>query len=373
MTASTLHANAGLRVAGEGFIRRTNLGSEQPVIGPLAMEYIGATAQADRTTVADTRRATRGAPIAAVIDVKEPKGKLVILGASRKVLAMMLLGSEVSVSQSGGSASGESHTYSADYGIQLDHENVSDVIVYPGAAATLDTGVVLSNNALTWTAKTPGTDGNSITIAVIDPTGNNVALSVAVTGTDIVVTCATDGSSAITSTAAQVKAAIEASAAASALVSVAHKSTSTGAAAVVAVAETHLSGGSVTGTPYTVDTDYVVQDSLEGIIRPVAGGGMGASGTCFVSYSYGAITGSGVKLGGDATVEADVKFAATNDLVSDDGTTGAAVRIHMPRALLTPTGEVNFAGKDPVKVEFDVVPLPPATGDAFTITWPNYA
>ncbi|BCS54553.1 hypothetical protein [Geobacter sp. SVR] len=109
-------------------------------------------------------------------------------------------------------------------------------------AASLATGVVANNNALTLTAKKAGADGNDITITLIDPPGNNVALSVDVVGRDINVTLATDGASAITSTAALVKAAIEASSAAD-LVTVAHTGASTGAAAVVAVAPTNLAGG----------------------------------------------------------------------------------------------------------------------------------
>lgn len=109
-------------------------------------------------------------------------------------------------------------------------------------AASLATGVVANNNALTFTAKKAGLVGNDITLTMIDPAGNNVALSVDVVGRDINVTCATDGASAIASTAAEIKAAVEASAAAD-LVTVANTGASTGAALVVAVAKTDLAGG----------------------------------------------------------------------------------------------------------------------------------
>lgn len=109
-------------------------------------------------------------------------------------------------------------------------------------AASLATGVVGNNNALTFTAKEAGAVGNDISIQLIDPAGNNGALSVDVVGRDILVTCATDGASAIASTAAQIKAAIEASPAAD-LVTVANTGASTGAALVVAVAKTDLAGG----------------------------------------------------------------------------------------------------------------------------------
>lgn len=109
-------------------------------------------------------------------------------------------------------------------------------------AATLATGVVANNNAITWTAKAAGTVGNDISLTLTDPPGNNAALAVDVVGRDIQVTLATDGASAITTTAAQLIAAIEASPAAD-LVTVANTGASTGAAAVVAVAKTELAGG----------------------------------------------------------------------------------------------------------------------------------
>jgi hypothetical protein len=126
-------------------------------------------------------------------------------------------------------------------------------------AASLATGVVANNNALTFTAKQAGAVGNDISIQLIDPPGNNVALSVDVVGRDILVTCATDGASAIASTAAQIKAAIEASPAAD-LVTVAHTGASTGAALVTAVNKTDLAGGadaSVGRTLLVVSKDAV--------------------------------------------------------------------------------------------------------------------
>jgi hypothetical protein len=111
-----------------------------------------------------------------------------------------------------------------------------------GTKASLATGVVANNNALTFSAVKYGTAEHDISIQLIDPPGNNVALSVDVVGRDILITCATDGASAITSTAAQVKAAVEASPAAD-LVTVANTGASTGAGVVVAVNKTDLAGG----------------------------------------------------------------------------------------------------------------------------------
>ena len=110
-------------------------------------------------------------------------------------------------------------------------------------AATLATGVVGNNNAITWTARDKGSVGNNYTVTMVDPPGNNAALGVVVNGNDITVNLATDGASAVTSTAAQVIAAIQASAAANALVTVANTGASTGAGVVTAVAQTHLADG----------------------------------------------------------------------------------------------------------------------------------
>lgn len=109
-------------------------------------------------------------------------------------------------------------------------------------AALLVTGVVANNNAILFTAKKAGLVGNDISVTMIDPAGNNGALSVDVVGRDIVVTLATDGVSAIASTAADVIAAIAASSAAD-LVTAANSGASTGAALVVAVAKTDLAAG----------------------------------------------------------------------------------------------------------------------------------
>lgn len=114
----------------------------------------------------------------------------------------------------------------------------------PAAAvsASLATGVVANNNAITFTAKAAGVVGNDISLTMVDPAGNNGALSVDVIGRDIIVTLATDGVSAIASTAADVIAAVIASAAGD-LVIPANTGVSTGAALVVAVAKTDLAGG----------------------------------------------------------------------------------------------------------------------------------
>lgn len=124
----------------------------------------------------------------------------------------------------------------------------------PGAddvAATLATGIVASNNALTYTAKTNGLAGNAITINYV-VAGNTTPLTVTVTGTAIRVNVATSAAGVATSTAAQVKTAIEANVPANALVAVTHTGASTGAGVVTALAVTPLTGGVESEFPFNV-------------------------------------------------------------------------------------------------------------------------
>ena len=116
--------------------------------------------------------------------------------------------------------------------------------VFSKARAALTTVMAGLNNDLIFRAATPGAAGNSITIQLVDPPGNNVALSVAVVGTVITVTLATDGTSTITSTAAQVRALINAAAGARSLVYAVLASGNDGTGLVTALAATPLTGGS---------------------------------------------------------------------------------------------------------------------------------
>lgn len=109
--------------------------------------------------------------------------------------------------------------------------------------ASAATGVVASNNALTWTSNLDGVLGNKISIRLVNPNANSQALAVSVVDQAISVSLATNGSGAITTTAAQLKTAIEANAAADALVTLANTGASTGAGVVAALATTFLAGG----------------------------------------------------------------------------------------------------------------------------------
>lgn len=108
------------------------------------------------------------------------------------------------------------------------------------------------DNGLTFTARSYGADGNSIRVTYVDPGAASQSLSVAVAGTSIVVSLATDGDALITSTAADILAAIEAKQAAANLVSVAIMTSDSGVAddgtgTVTAMTATALTNGIGTG------------------------------------------------------------------------------------------------------------------------------
>jgi phage tail sheath protein FI len=109
--------------------------------------------------------------------------------------------------------------------------------------ATLQTGVVANNNALTVTSKLAGELGNSSSLRLVNPGTNSATLSVSVSGRDVTVNLATNASGVITTTAAQVKTAIESNASAHALLLVANTGASTGAGVVTALRRAALTGG----------------------------------------------------------------------------------------------------------------------------------
>lgn len=111
-----------------------------------------------------------------------------------------------------------------------------------GTAASLTTACAGANNDITYTAVTPGTGGNAVTIAYV-VAGNNTVLSVAVVSSAITVNVATSGGGAATSTAAQVLAAVQASAPATALVSAALAAANDGTGVVAAFGAANLTGG----------------------------------------------------------------------------------------------------------------------------------
>jgi hypothetical protein len=128
---------------------------------------------------------------------------------------------------------------------EVQSDSVGRAIPATGGPSTLLTGVVASNNAIRWTAREGGEEGDAITIALVFSDANVGATSVDVDGTDIVVTLESNdtGSGTILATAAEVIAAINEHDTASQLVLVDDEGASTGAGVVAAVAETPLAGG----------------------------------------------------------------------------------------------------------------------------------
>lgn len=119
-------------------------------------------------------------------------------------------------------------------------KQISTITVSAGIASLVDAG-----SDITFFSRLPGAEGNDISVAYVDPAGNNQALAVSVTGTDIVVSLATDGAGAITSTKTLIAAAVNAHATASTLVDAVV--TGTGADVATAMAATDLAGGSASG------------------------------------------------------------------------------------------------------------------------------
>lgn len=114
--------------------------------------------------------------------------------------------------------------------------------------AQLVANEAVENGVLTLDALAGGTDGNSISLTLTDPSANSRTLAVTVAGSAITVSLATSDAGAITSTAKLVADAINADAAAKLLVKASYSGT--GAGLVAAAASATLSGGaaaSVTG------------------------------------------------------------------------------------------------------------------------------
>jgi phage tail sheath protein FI len=109
--------------------------------------------------------------------------------------------------------------------------------------ASLQIGVVASNNALTFTSKLDGQLGNSSSISLVNPQANSQALAISVSGRDVTVRLATGPSGAITTTAALLKTAIEANVDANALFTITNTGASTGVGIVAALRRTALAGG----------------------------------------------------------------------------------------------------------------------------------
>ncbi len=103
--------------------------------------------------------------------------------------------------------------------------------------ATLNTGTA-GTNKIVWTAKTPGTGGNAITIA-LTKAGNNTPFSISVANQAVTINLATDAAGNVTTTPVIVANAVNVHAAASALV----QALALDSGIVTPVAATPLAGG----------------------------------------------------------------------------------------------------------------------------------
>ena len=127
-------------------------------------------------------------------------------------------------------------------------QDVIDVLTASGVQAALAIGT--GDAEFKVTAREAGFDGNAISIALIDPSGNSQPLSVDYDDGVITVNLATDGSGDITSTAADIIAALNADVEASALIYAELASGSDGTGVVSAASAADLLGGS-DATPIT--------------------------------------------------------------------------------------------------------------------------
>ena len=237
---------------------------------------------------------------------------------------------------------------------KLTHSNIaphaSGTEIVVGTLGTLETGLVASDNALTWTERVPG---SAPSVVLVDPAGNNGALAVGVVGKVITVTLATDGSSDPTSTAAQVIAEILDTPAAAALVSVAHTGASDGTGVVAAVSQTALAGGvALAATKYEVDT-------VGGYIKPLHVDAVGAKA---ISYTTAAGTFESYAAGA-----ATSRFAHVTGMVRDNAS-GAFGEIDFWRVNLAAKGEFDPTTGEFVNVELEGSIGTPKDGDGAWIT-----
>lgn len=161
----------------------------------------------------------------------------------------------------------ESRKFSIEGKIDVATTKAGGIHFKPNArtAASITSDMTNATSDVTLTAKTAGVAGNAISVTYVDPGANNAALAVTVTGTDIVISLATNGSGTITTTAAQVKALINDQACpAYALVSA--EDEGAGSGVVNALAKASLTGG--------LDAAYI---HLKEIVLSATGGPVSVS------------------------------------------------------------------------------------------------
>jgi hypothetical protein len=138
-----------------------------------------------------------------------------------------------------------------------------------GAAAT-KTIAAGANSSVDYSAQANGIAGNLITLAYVDPAGNNQALGVVVVGNAITVNLATGAGGAITSTATLIRAAIAASSPANALIASALTAGHDGSGVVTAVGAQAFAGGR---DPYKVGEMARLANVSDRLIHALDSGG----------------------------------------------------------------------------------------------------
>lgn len=126
----------------------------------------------------------------------------------------------------------------------LDKAVVGKYVAAKFAKLTANSNV--ENGALFLEALVAGTDGNSISLTLVDPSANTQTLGVSATGTAITVSLATDGTGVITSTVKSVAEALNADTDVKDLAKASYGGT--GAGLVAAAALANLSGGAASST-----------------------------------------------------------------------------------------------------------------------------
>ncbi|WP_425591962.1 phage tail sheath subtilisin-like domain-containing protein [Halomonas alimentaria] len=164
--------------------------------------------------------------------------------------------------------------------------------------ALLVEGVAAAGLALTYTAATPGTDGNAIRVRYVDPGSASATLAVTVSGNDITVTLATDIDSEISSTAAEIATAVNAEADASALVTATEEGDGTtdkktGLQALLAAEQTFGVKPRILGAPELDDADVTgaligIAQKLRGFVYASAGDSATKEGAAMYRENFGA-------------------------------------------------------------------------------------
>ena len=143
---------------------------------------------------------------------------------------------------------------------------IRDMKTSGGVKATLSTNLTGTHNDITYTAREPGTPGNSINIIYLDSTAlSNLTVVTNYASSPKTITVYFDsGLPADEISASLVVAAINADVLASTLVSAALKTSNDGTGAIIAMSSTALSGGSGSGWKPADEIDIIKKNRIDG-------------------------------------------------------------------------------------------------------------